>query len=287
VLLVQDLWPDTVIQAGMVESPLARKAAQAVLQSFDSLTTLRAAHILVISRGMKDALTERGVPASKLTVMPNWVDESVVYPRPADRVLRRRLGIHESDIVFMYAGNHGKAQGLQAWLTAIESVQDLNNAHFVFIGDGTEKSSLWSRARESRLQRVHFMAPVGVDEFCDLAAEADAQIVSLKDSPLFRITIPGKVQSSLALESAVLGSVAGDAADMLARSGAGLVAGPEDPTEIEGVIRMAVAEGRAGLKARGIVGRRFYLQSMSRQKGSSTLASVLMDAAESRAGARP
>jgi glycosyltransferase involved in cell wall biosynthesis len=285
VLLIQDLWPDTVLQTAMVESDSLRRLAATVLGSFDRYSTDHASHIIVISPGMKEALVARGVQEDKITVMFNWIDESVLRPRPRSGSLRGRLAIPADDLVFMYAGNHGSAQGLQAWISAIERTQDLDNLHCVFVGSGTEKTQLAARAAELRLARTHFVNPVGVDEFAELAADADAQIISLRDAPLFNITIPGKVQSCLALQSAIVASVSGDAADVLTDSGAGILATPEDPASIERAIRQAHTEGRGILTGRGEAGYKYYLGSMSRERGSAILASVLRRASRSgRAG---
>lgn len=279
VLLIQDLWPDTVLQTGMLESGAIANVAERVLSRFDDRSTEGASHILVISPGMKDALVGRGVPKSKISVMFNWVDESVLYPRKRTGALRRDLGIPPQHLVLMYAGNHGAAQGLWAWVEAMEGTRDLGDVHLVLVGEGTEKASLRERVDALGLDNVHFHPPVSVDDLATLAADADAQIVSLTDAPLFRITIPGKVQATLALGSAVLGSVAGDAAAVLEESGAGILAAPEDVCGIEAAIRQARTEGRSGLVARGLHGREFYLQHMSRTTGTEILTRVLQDAA--------
>ena len=281
VLLIQDLWPDTVLQTEMVESGSVRRLAARLLGAFDRHSTDHASHILVISPGMKQALVSRGVQADKITVMFNWIDESVLYARPRSGALRKRLAISDDDLVFMYAGNHGSAQGLHAWISAIERTRDLTNLHFVFVGSGTEKARLVERATELQLERTHFVDAVGVDDFAELAADADAQIISLKDAPLFRITIPGKVQSCLALQSAVIAAVAGDAATVLSEAGAGILAAPEDPASIERAIRQAQTEGRSGLRDMGAAGYQYYRDSMSRDRGSAILAAVLRRAATS------
>jgi len=275
VLFIQDLWPDTVMQSGMLKGNKAGKVVGNLLGRFDRVSTLRAAHIIVISQGMKKALISRGVPESKITVIHNWVDEDAVKPVKRTGELRGQLSVPESDLLFMYAGNHGIVQGLHDWISAVASVQDLENVHFVFIGDGAEKQRLEARASQLALKRIHFLDPVGALEFSTIAAEADAQIISLRNEPLFEITIPGKVQSSLAKDMAVLGSVQGDAAVLLSESGAGIIAAPEDPAGIELIIRQAHAEGADALALRGVAGGEYYRQTMSAERGSRMTASVM------------
>jgi hypothetical protein len=56
-------------------------------------------------------------------------------------------------------------------------------------------------------------------------AAADVLLVHLKDEPLFRITIPAKTQFTLRWKPIPVG-VKGDAAELIERSGAGMVVEP-------------------------------------------------------------
>jgi glycosyltransferase involved in cell wall biosynthesis len=282
VLLIQDLWPETVIETGFLNSSVVRGVAESSLSTLDQVLCKKAAHILVIAPGMKEALVARGVPAEKISVMFNWVDESVVFPQARRGELRARLGIPEGDLLFTFAGNHGAAQGLSAWIQAIENVRDLKNLHFAFIGEGTEKKALMDMVATKGLQRTYFLESLELDEYVRLAADSDAQIVSLSDSPLFRITIPGKVQSCLALGAAIIGSVAGDAAHIIGESQAGFIAKPDDIADIERAIREAHSVGQTGLKKAGDAGRSYYLGHMSSEIGSKIMGEALRSAA--RAG---
>ncbi|MGK3945726.1 glycosyltransferase, partial [Streptomyces caeruleatus] len=78
VLYIQDLWPDTVMESGMLAgSPGARRRVERVLDLACLRTYRSAERIVVISEGIRSILAERGVPDEKLLVVPNWVDESV------------------------------------------------------------------------------------------------------------------------------------------------------------------------------------------------------------------
>jgi colanic acid biosynthesis glycosyl transferase WcaI len=282
VLLIQDLWPETVLQTGFLKSPMMQNIAWKSLSALDQVLCSRAAHILVIAPGMKEILIERGVPADKISVMFNWVDESVIFPHPRTDQLRARLGIPTEDLLFTFAGNHGSAQGLMAWIEAIEKVQDLANLHFAFIGQGTEKKGLMDMAASRGLTRTHFLDSIELEEFVQLAADSDAQIVSLRQSPLFTVTIPGKVQSCLALGTAIIGSVAGDAAEIIYESRAGFLAQPNNSSDIARAIREAHSAGQHGLTAAGRFGRDYYLEHMSCEIGSTIMGNVLRAAVRSR-----
>jgi len=283
VLVIQDLWPESVLQTGFLNSSFVRKSAHRLLGALDRVVSRNATQIIVIAPGMKQALMSRGVPQEKITVMFNWADESVLFPRVRTGHLRRQLGISDDDLLFVYAGNHGSAQGLEAWILAIQAIEDLTDLHFVFIGDGAEKSKLERMAQSLRSQRIYFLDHMAIEEFARHIADCDAQIISLTDAPLFQITIPGKVQSSMALGSAMIASIAGDAAAIIGDSGAGITAKPCNQLDIENAIRQAHAEGQAALRRRGELGHEYYLKYMSSDIGSAQLADALHSASKLQA----
>ena len=75
VLLIQDIWPDSVFATGFLTRGWSRRVARAALSRFCSWSYRSAAHIAVISPGAIDLLASRGVPREKLSLVYNWTDE--------------------------------------------------------------------------------------------------------------------------------------------------------------------------------------------------------------------
>lgn len=279
VLWVQDLWPDTIFATGFLQQGRLRQAAQALVGGFTQTAYRFASHIAVITPGMRQLLIERGVPAQKVSVVYNWVDESVMRPVPDSGEMRRTLGLSPDDVVLMYAGGHGLAQQLHSWVEGMSRVRDLRNLHLVFVGEGPEKAGIIQLAESWRLNNVHFLPRVDRDAVVRLIAESDAQVISLADDPLFDITLPSKTQSSLACAKAIVASVRGDLAHIVSEAGAGWVAEPENAESIAAVMRTAHGAGREGLRAMGKRGREYYLQNMSEEAGGQALADIVRAAA--------
>jgi len=275
VLIVQDLWPESVLQSSMAPTGASRTLLRQALESFDRVSNSMAAHILVTAPGMKRALVARGVSEEKISVMFNWAPDGDFLGGPKTGELRGQLGLTDDDLLFLYGGNLGEAQGLLHWIEGIARVQDLKHAHFAFMGSGIERQALMSRAMSLQLANVSFPEPVSSTEFARLSADADAFIISLRDAPLFAVTIPSKIQFSLAMGRAVVATVNGDAAEILIESGAGLVSRRQDVAEIETLIRQAVAEGKEGLEKRGGRGHEFYHRHMSESQGIAKLVETI------------
>ncbi|MFT3873072.1 MAG: glycosyltransferase family 4 protein [Nocardioides sp.] len=277
VLMVQDVWPDSVFAAGFLEESNVRRVGEPLLHRFVDATYRRAHAVAVIAPGMKDLLVSRGVPADKVHVVFNWVDEQVIKPLPAHGELKAELGLPPDDLLVMYAGNHGPAQGLGTLVDAMRSIGPDRGIHLAMVGDGIDRDSLIARA--SDLPHVHFLAARAVGEMSQLMAGADVQIVSLRDEPLFRITLPGKVQSIMAAGRPMMVLAPGDAAAVVNAARAGLVAKPGSSEAAAAVLIRLRAMSIQERERLGAAARQFYETEMSEDVGSATLIDLLTDAA--------
>ena len=114
----------------------------------------------------------------------------------------------------------------------------------MFVGGGVDKARLEQRAREMRLPTRSSCPGSRWRPSARILSLADAALVHLKDDPLFRITIPSKTQAYLALGRPVLMAVAGDAAELVARSGGGVTCPPENPAALAAAVKQLWAMGR-------------------------------------------
>ena len=100
------------------------------------------------------------------------------------------------------------------------------------------------------------------DEIPGLLAAADICLVPLRDVPLFATFIPSKTLEYLAASQAVIGSVTGEAAQILREAGATVVP-PEDGQALADAIR-ELAVGPQRRQAMGRAGRAHVEQCYDR-----------------------
>lgn len=223
-MIVQDLWPDSVMESGLV-GDLVRRCVGSSLHAFCNWTYRRSAGIGVIAPSMRDVLVGRGVPSEKIHFTPNWVQDDHLSPETtADDKLRASLGLSPGRL-FMYAGNMGELQGLDRLIDAFAAVPE---ARFVLIGGGVARAALEERARSLHAENVTFLDAVPTSEIGRFLAASDVQVVSLKDTALLRATMPSKVQTAMAAARPVLAHAAGDVADLVTHTGSGVVAPPQN-----------------------------------------------------------
>lgn len=257
---VQDMWPETLGATGMVPSLRAAKWISRLAR----FVYARAAAITVISAGFKRNLVSKGVPEDKIHIIPNWADEDIYRPVPRDESLAAEYGLAgRFNVVF--GGNLGAAQGLDNVLEAASLLRDMREIQFVLIGDGIEAAALKSNVNKQGLENVRFIQRQPAERMPHLYALADVLLVHLKRDPLFEITIPSKTIAYLACGRPILCAVAGDTADVVRHSGAGMVCPPEEPEALAGAVRGLYAMPRSRREALGQAGRRTFLENYTRR----------------------
>jgi colanic acid biosynthesis glycosyl transferase WcaI len=273
-LHIMDVWPDSVLESGMVAGRAGRLLGSA-LDRIVEFGYTRASRIAVTSRGQADLLVSRGVPAAKVEYCPVWVDEEIFRPREPDRGHLPEAA-REAGRVLMYAGAIGHVQRLDLAVRAAARVAD-TGLQLVLVGSGIAEPGLQALARDLGAGNVHFLGRRPPGEMGDLGAAADAHLVSLDDSPLLRITMPSKLPSVLAMERPVVMVGRGDAADVVRHAAAGLVATTEE--ELVAAMRELATAPDAQLIEWGRAGRRRYDEEFSLARGLTAVESMLEEIA--------
>jgi colanic acid biosynthesis glycosyl transferase WcaI len=252
VLDVQDLWPDTIAATGM---PGAARFV-APLGACCGFVYRRACAIITQSRGIRQALIDRGVPQAKVSYIPNWAAaefEELPFRRSA-----------AEPFTLVYGGNLGRAQRLDHVLKAAAILSRQSpDIRIDLFGSGVEEAALRQEAKSLGLQNVRFNGRVTQPEIIRVFAAADALLLHLGDDPLFAITIPSKTQFYLAMGRPIVAAVNGEAAEVLRESGAALVVPPGDPVELAGAIRQLADLAPDLREAMGTNGGSYYRRNLS------------------------
>lgn len=275
-LHIEDLWPDSVIESGLLGHGWFARLAERALTQWCGMTYRSAAEIAVISPGMIPILQDRGVPADKLHFVPNSADETLFNPVRANATLGREPGLRDK-FVLMYAGSIGDVQGLDVAVRAAARLQDLREFAFVLVGSGVAEPSLRTLVREMGVSNVHFMGRLPPEAMPATTAQADAQLISLRDIPFFRATMPSKVQAALAVGQPIIAAVNGDAAEVVRTAGAGLTCAAGDDEGLALAIRQLAAMPASERQALGDRGRRYYEDNMSSARLAAAIESLLVD----------
>jgi glycosyltransferase involved in cell wall biosynthesis len=260
---VRDLWPAILVALGVLTS----RRVTAVLERLELAAYRAADQVVVVSDGFRSDLIRRGVPASKVHTIRNGADVAqFAVPEGVERVWRKRLSAGAEDCLVLYAGSHGISQSLTAVADAAALVARRpvgSSVRFAFVGDGAAKRHLEEHVEELGLHNIVLLPGVPNGEMPRLLAAADICLVPMRDVPLFASFIPAKLFEYLAAGKAVIGSVAGEAAEILAEAGAAVVP-PEDSESLAAAISTLAAD-RELRELLGKTGRAFVEESYDRR----------------------
>ena len=110
---LQDIVPDVAIATGALRDG---GVAVKIAHMMERFTYARAKGIGVICEGFADNLRAKGVPASKIAILPNWVDLTFIQPGERSNEFRKTQALDQDDFVVMYSGSVSAKQGLEKGL---------------------------------------------------------------------------------------------------------------------------------------------------------------------------
>jgi glycosyltransferase involved in cell wall biosynthesis len=264
VVEIRDLWPAIFVELGV----LTNHRLIRLLERLELAAYAAADRVVVVSDGFRANLIDRGVPGEKVHTIRNGVALDRFDPAAvANPQVRGRLGARPGDCLVLYVGTHGISHGLPGIADAAARLAG-DPVHFAFVGEGADKLRLRRRVTELGLGNVTMLPGVPHDEVPALLAAADICLVPLRDVPLFSAFIPSKMFEYLAAGKAVVGAVAGEAAQILRDAGAAVVP-PEDSAALAEAIRELAADPQQrramGRRGRCLVERSFDRAALARE----------------------
>jgi len=269
---VRDLWPAVFVELGVLKN----RFVIWTLERMEMFLYGRATRVVTVTKSFKDHIARRGVDAAKIGVVTNGVDLDRFAPGPKDAEFARSVGL-DGKLVVLYLGAHGISHALARMLDAAERLRDLDDVRFVFVGEGAEKDALVAEAKRRGLANVVFKDGVPKDEVVRWYRLADVGLVPLRNVPLFTTFIPSKMFELLACGVPIVGSVAGEAAEILAASGGARVVPPEDVDAIVREIR-ALRDDPTARRRLGETGRKFVAEHYTRRKLAADYLAILESA---------
>ncbi len=187
-LEIRDLWPEFAIDMGVLKNPILIRLSRWL----ERFLYWCATHIMVNSPAYRAYLIQKGLPESKISVIPNGVDTKMFDPALDGSMIRQELGL-DGKFVITYAGALGLANDLGIVLRAANCLRDDSRIHFLLVGDGKERSKLEAETKRLALSNVTFAGPRPKTMIPHILAASDACLATLQDIPMFRTTYPNKV----------------------------------------------------------------------------------------------
>lgn len=243
---VRDLWPELPKAMGVIKNPIVLFAMSCL-----EWISYRSAHRCIgLAPGIAKGIADRGVNTKNIKAIPNGCDLSIFedYDKPW-----RPAGVQPDDLMAVFTGTHGMANGLDAALDVAKELKrrGRNDIKLVLIGQGKLKPSLQTRATQLELDNVIFHEPVDKKTLAGLMASADLGMQLLANVPAFYYgTSPNKFFDYIAAGLPVLNNYPGWLADYIEQEKCGFAVEPDNSRAFADALEYA-AENRYVLKEMG------------------------------------
>ena len=209
---VLDLWPESVIANSRINGGVLIRQLTKVVQYIYNNSD----KILVSSNSFKSSIIHNfQVQKTKIDYFPNWAED--VFTNTSADV--HSLPDLPSGFNVVFAGNIGESQDFESVLKAAEHTKEQIN--WVFIGDGRKVAWVKEQKKIRQLENIHLLGSFALETMPTFFKKADAMLVSLKNNPTFKKTIPAKIQAYMSTGSIILGMLSGEGKDLINQSGSG------------------------------------------------------------------
>ena len=281
-VISEDVFPEIATQLGRLRNPVLVR----VLRALVGFYLRRADAVVAIGERMRERLVEKGAPPERVTVIPNWVDTSVIAPQPRDNEWARSLGL-DGGFLVMHSGNVGHAQNLDALILATTYLRDVDDLTVAVIGFGARHREMQLLAERLEAERVRFLQYQPREVLNESLSAADVHYVGLARG-LAGFVVPSRLYGILSAGRPVIVAADEDSetASLVREVGCGVVVPPDRPDLIAAAIRDA-RDGRLDLAAMGAVGREYVVREADRRVALGRYRTLVAELVGGSAGARP
>ncbi|MCX5705953.1 MAG: glycosyltransferase family 4 protein [Candidatus Omnitrophica bacterium] len=269
---VQDIWPESLSATGAVKFPLFLKLTKQLTRFIYHQCDL----ILVQSRAFIPSVQSFGVGVSRIIYFPNSAEE-FYQPVKLDDDAEEYRAMPRGFIV-MFAGNIGAAQDFKTIISAAEILKDYHDIYWVIIGEGRMRSWVEEAVKTRNLDRTFLLfkrqSPERMPAYFSLA---NALLVTLCKSEIFKLTIPSKLQPYLACARPVIAALEGEGARIIEESRSGFSCRSEDPDALAKLVLKMYHTGEKERQAMGSNAKQYFEKNFEQKMLLNQLDRIMND----------
>ena len=272
---VRDLWPELPKAMGVITNPLIL-GGMSVLEKLAYVVSNRC---IGLSPGIVEGIKKRSRKTALIEMVPNGCDISLFenpdgqVPLPFER--------SQDDLVCVFTGAHGIANGLDAVLDAAAILKQSKNqmVKLLFVGEGAAKEGLKKRSEREELDNCYFMDAIPKTQLVNLLHQADVGIMPLANVPAFYYgTSPNKFFDYISCALPVVNNYPGWLADMINTHECGVAVPPENANALADAL-VKLQEDKSVLEGMGKNGLSLAKDAFNRDMLSDKFATFLEEVA--------
>ena len=229
IIEIRDLWPQTFIDIGKIKK---NNPIIIILKLLEKFLYKKSNKIITLLPYSYKYIEKLGISRKKIVYIPNGVNYKYYQN------IKEYTGILNNPIQIIYIGGITRTHSLNIILKNAKKLQKKYNKKlkFIFIGEGDEKKDLIRLSQNYKLKNVKFHKGVPKYRIPQIMEKADALILSLIDSPLYKYGISlNKLFEYFASGRPVIFST-GIHKNFVDNIKAGIVVSPKNPYNLTGGI---------------------------------------------------
>lgn len=263
---VLDLWPESLQAAGGINSPT-------ILRPFKALSRWiykNSKTILVSSKGFSKSINKLGNFNHKIKYYPNWTDVT------ANSAQNFKIPEFPSGFNVLFAGNIGDAQDMPSLVECAKLLKD-RSINFILVGDGRKKNYVETCRKKYGLTNIYTFGRFPKEAMLSFFSKADALFLSLKDEPIFSLTVPAKLQAYMASGKPVVAMINGEGADLIDESECGWSVRAGDYISLANLLTNLSTCEKDVLKEKGQNGMKYSLEHFDFNTAIDNLEQIILN----------
>lgn len=266
-----DLWPASLAAGGIKEESKVYKIFYKISKwIYNSADT-----ILVTSNMFKDYF-EKNLKINSVNIehLPQYSEDLFTKIESSEKT-EIAADTRNKTYNFTFAGNIGDMQSVETIIRAAGELQEYSNIIFHIVGDGSKLEDCKQLAIDLKIKNIRFYGRMPLDEMPRFYEMSDAMLVTLKANEILSYTLPGKVQTYMAAQKPIVGSINGEARLIIEQSGCGFCCEAENYKSLAVLIlKFCYCNKKEQLAENA---QKYYLENYSKEKFMSTLEDALIN----------
>lgn len=266
VLWVLDLWPETLEAVGVVKSQLILKTVGYMVRYIYNRCDL----ILGQSKAFFSGIERYCDIPTKIKYFPSWSED--VFNKSNVEVVES-ITKDNTSLKILFAGNIGEAQDFNSVLKAMQLLKTRKiDIKLYIVGDGRAYNWLCEEiVKQSLSEYIVLLGRHPLEQMPSFYASVDVLLATLKNSKVFEMTIPGKVQTYMAAGKPILTMLSGEGSRVVEEAKCGLVANSGDFQQLALNIECMLSSTRNQLEKMGKNARLYARAEFDRDRLISQL----------------
>ncbi len=188
-LMLKDIFPQNAVDMGMLSKHGGKKLLYSYFRRKERLLYRDSDYIGCMSSANVEYLRKHNsqIEPGRIGLCPNCIEPICHNITAAQKnEIRKKLGLPEGKLLFVYGGNLGRPQGIPFLIECLKRVGENRDAFFLIVGNGTEYGKLETFIEKENPQNVRLLPALPKAEYENMILAADVGMIFLDH----RFTIP-------------------------------------------------------------------------------------------------